>query len=54
MARSTRVVAGAGTVGEADSGRPAASAMAYHAESGSSDMAAPARLGATGELHTDR
>ncbi|MFD1833209.1 hypothetical protein ACFSJS_26740 [Streptomyces desertarenae] len=43
-----------GTVGEADSSRPAASAMTCHAEPGSSDMAAPTRLGATAELRTDR
>ncbi|MFE9061885.1 MULTISPECIES: hypothetical protein [Streptomyces] len=33
--------------------RPA-SAMTYHAEPGSSDMAAPTRLRATAELRTDR
>ncbi|GEB49208.1 hypothetical protein SCA03_17590 [Streptomyces cacaoi] len=43
-----------GTVGEADSSRPAASATTYHVEPGSSDMTAPTRWGVTGELRTDR
>ncbi|MGK5496615.1 hypothetical protein [Streptomyces sp. URMC 125] len=41
-------------MGEADSSRPAASAMTCHAEPGSSDMAAPTRLRATAELRNDR
>lgn len=41
-------------MGEAAGSRPAASAMSHHAEPGSSDMAEPTRLRATGDLCADR